>query len=256
VAAVSPNAGPTTGGTQVTITGNGLAGATGVYFGASKASVTGDSATQITATSPPGTGTDDITVTTPTGRSSLTSADQFTYVTPPAIIAIKPSQGYTTGGSNVFIFGTNFTGVTAVHFGGIPATFKPNGNTAITAVAPPDSTTGPVDITVITDGVPSALTSHDVYTYITPPPPVPAVTGINPTGGSVKGGLTVVITGTGFTGATAVSFGSTGAMFAVKSDATIIATSPSSASPGPVSITVTTPGGTSVATASSQFTYS
>ena len=38
---------------------------------------------QITATSPPGTGTVDITVTTPNGTSPTNSADLFTYIAPP-----------------------------------------------------------------------------------------------------------------------------------------------------------------------------
>jgi hypothetical protein len=39
-----------------------------------------DSDTQITATSPAGTGMVDITVTTPAGTSAITPADQFAYV--------------------------------------------------------------------------------------------------------------------------------------------------------------------------------
>ncbi len=51
VAAVSPNAGPTTGGTVVTITGTGLLNATSVAFGATAASsFTVNSDTSITAT--------------------------------------------------------------------------------------------------------------------------------------------------------------------------------------------------------------
>ena len=38
---------------------------------------------------------------------------------------------------------------------------------------------------------------------------VPAVSGVSPTSGPVAGGTLVTITGTGFTGATAVDFGTT-----------------------------------------------
>ncbi len=55
VTAVSPNTGPTAGGTGVTITGTGFTGATAVDFGANAATgVTVNSDTSITATSPAG----------------------------------------------------------------------------------------------------------------------------------------------------------------------------------------------------------
>ena len=67
ITSVSPTAGPTAGGTSVTITGTGFTGATAVKFGATAATAfTVNSATQITATAPAGVaGTVDITVTTP-----------------------------------------------------------------------------------------------------------------------------------------------------------------------------------------------
>jgi hypothetical protein len=57
-----------------------------VSFGAtSAASFSFDSPTQITATSPAGSGTADVTVTTPSGTSAVSGADRFTYnpSTPP-----------------------------------------------------------------------------------------------------------------------------------------------------------------------------
>ncbi|MDQ6937760.1 MAG: SBBP repeat-containing protein, partial [Actinomycetota bacterium] len=66
-------------------------------------------------------------------------------------------------------------------------------------------------------------------------------------GGPVVGGTTVVLSGTGFTGATAVSFGGTAAAsFTVNSDTQITAVSPAHAA-GQVNVTVTAPGGTSPA---------
>jgi large repetitive protein len=82
VTAVSPARGTTKGGTSVTIMGAGFTAspaATGVSFGSAAAQFTIDSGTQITATSPPGTGTVHITVTTPAGTSAATAADQYRY---------------------------------------------------------------------------------------------------------------------------------------------------------------------------------
>ncbi|WP_417413415.1 IPT/TIG domain-containing protein, partial [Hoeflea sp.] len=79
VSSVSPATGPAAGGTSVTITGSNLSGATAVAFGATAAaSFTVDSATQITATSPAGSGTVDVRVTTAGGVSATSAADEFT----------------------------------------------------------------------------------------------------------------------------------------------------------------------------------
>ena len=79
VTAVSPPTGPVGGGTSVTITGTNLSGATAVSFGASPGTITADSSTSVTATSPAGTGTVDVTVTTPSGVSPPVAADQFSF---------------------------------------------------------------------------------------------------------------------------------------------------------------------------------
>ena len=64
----------------MTITGTDFSGATAVTFGSTAAaSFTVNSATSITAVSPAGTGTVNITVTSPDGTSPVVVADQFTY---------------------------------------------------------------------------------------------------------------------------------------------------------------------------------
>ena len=83
---VSPKRGSTAGGTTVTITGTNLGGAKEVKFGASKGTVTADSATSITVTSPAGTGTVHVSVTTVSGTSPTTgkasAKTKFRYVKP------------------------------------------------------------------------------------------------------------------------------------------------------------------------------
>jgi hypothetical protein len=83
VTGVSPSSGPAAGGTSVTITGTGFSGASAVKFGtASAASFTVSTATQITATTPAGSGKVDTTVTTAVSTSAANAADRFTYVVP------------------------------------------------------------------------------------------------------------------------------------------------------------------------------
>jgi hypothetical protein len=83
----------------------------------------------------------------------------------------------------------------------------------------------------------------------------PAVSSVSPTSGPTAGGTSITITGTTFTGATAVKFGSTNASsYTVNSATQITATSPAG-SAGTVDITVTGAGGTSSTSSSDHFTY-
>jgi hypothetical protein len=83
----------------------------------------------------------------------------------------------------------------------------------------------------------------------------PAVTGIGPATGPAAGGTSVTIIGTGFTGTTAVNFGTIAATsFAVNSATSITAVSPA-AGVGTVHVTVVTPAGTSTASNADLFTY-
>lgn len=83
---------------------------------------------------------------------------------------------------------------------------------------------------------------------------VPAVSSVNLPGGPTGGGTTVTITGSGFTGATAVDFGTVPATsFSVDSDSLITVVSPPGQ--GTVDVTVTGPGGTSATSAGDRFTY-
>jgi len=78
VTATSPKSGGVA--TAVTVTGSGFTGATSVRFGGNTATaMTVVSDAQIIATSPPGSGTVDITVVGPAGTSAISPAARFTY---------------------------------------------------------------------------------------------------------------------------------------------------------------------------------
>ena len=81
----------------------------------------------------------------------------------------------------------------------------------------------------------------------------PTVTGISPTSGPEAGGTSVTITGTNFTGASAVKFGGSNAVYTVSSATQIITVAPAGA--GMVHITVTTANGTSATSNADRFTY-
>ena len=91
VTGISPTSGPRSGGTSVTITGTNFTGVTAVNFGATPAaSFTVNSATSITAITPAGSGTVDVTVLSSGITSATLSADQFTFTTTPSPSAPSP----------------------------------------------------------------------------------------------------------------------------------------------------------------------
>ena len=185
VTGISPNTGPTAGGTSVIITGTNFLGTTAVQFGGiNAASYTVNSATQITATSPAhAAGTIDVTVTTPVGTSATSAADQFTYTAAaaPTVTGISPNTGPTAGGTSVIITGTNFLGTTAVQFGGInAASYTVNSATQITATSPAHAA-GTIDVTVTTPVGTSATSAADQFTYTAAT--APTVSSITPATG-------------------------------------------------------------------------
>jgi PKD domain-containing protein/IPT/TIG domain-containing protein len=86
-------------------------------------------------------------------------------------------------------------------------------------------------------------------------PPAPAVKKVSPKRGPVSGGSAVVISGSSFTGATAVHFGAqSAASFVVNSGGEITAISPAEKR-GSVDVTATTPWGTSAPTKRDRFKF-
>ncbi|MEU4317677.1 ice-binding family protein [Nocardia fluminea] len=246
ITSLNPSFGPPAGFNSVVITGSGFAnvGPISVLFGSTATTFTIDSNTQLTAIVPPGTGTVNVTVKVLLDGTS--NPVPYTYGVPaPTLTSVNPSSGTAAGGTTVVLTGTNLTGVTAVSFGGTPATsFTVNSSTQITAVTPAHAA-GAVQVTVT---APGGTSNGVAFTYIA----VPTLISVVPSSGPPSGGTVVVLTGTGLTGATAVSFGGTpAALFAVTSPTQITVLAPAHVA-GTVQVTVTTPGGTSNGLA---FTY-
>ncbi len=85
--------------------------------------------------------------------------------------------------------------------------------------------------------------------------PTPRVTGVSTPSGPATGGTSLAITGTGFTAATSVAFGTVAAAsYTVNSDTSITAVSPVSTA-GTVHVTVASSGGTSATDVADQFTF-
>ena len=75
------------------------------------------------SSSPAGTGTVNVTVTTPNGTSATSASDQYTYNAPPTVTGVSPNNGPQGGANTVTVTGTGFvSGPTAVDFGSTAGT--------------------------------------------------------------------------------------------------------------------------------------
>jgi alpha-tubulin suppressor-like RCC1 family protein len=166
---------------------------------------------------------------------------------PPYVTSVSPERGTPAGGTTVNITGSNFDEVSAVKFGSIDATsYEVSSEASISAVSPPG--TGTVNVTVETKAGVSLSTTADRFTY------GPTITRLEPSSGPVAGGTSVTVTGSGFTGASAVNFGPHEATsFIVNSDDSITALTPPGS--GTVEVGVTTPDGSTVFNSSEEFSY-
>lgn len=279
VTAISPSSGTTAGGDTVTITGTGFTGAMAVDFGTTPASVfTVASDTSITATSPAGTpGANDVTVVTSNGTSTTGASDRFTYVSPAttdAATGITSSDATLNGtngtaaatGSSFWISTSTFSTAAPILPAGVYSTpdlgaVAPNASFSSAASA----ATGIGTIQPATTYYYAAWTESggtwqpgavmSFTTSATTTASAPTVSAILPTSGTTAGGTSIAITGTGFTGATAVKFGTTSAPhFTINGDTSITATSPAGAA-GADDVRVVTPNGTSATSSADRFTY-
>jgi len=253
IASFSPAAGPTAGGTQLTITGTNLLNTTAVQVRGVATAFTVDGDTQITATAPgAAAGLAAVAVTTLSGSASAPT--QFHYQAPPAVSTVTPAVGPLAAGAEVSIVGSNFFAGAAVAFGGEPATITVISSTEIRAVAPAGGA-GPAIVVVTTAGG----TATSMYTYS----PAPTISGISPAGGPpvaagpLAAGAPVRITGAYFyswaSAPLTVTFGGAPATNIVVTSTSVEAAAPASAlyGGGDVSVEVTTPSGT----ASTTYTY-
>jgi hypothetical protein len=168
-----------------------------------------------------------------------TMTEGVTWVGAPTISSFTPASA--AAGTTVTINGALFTGTTAVSFGGTAAaSITVNSDSQILAVVGSGSS-GNVVV-----NAPGGTASYAGFTYILP---TPTLSSFSPA--SAATGSTVTISGTNFTGATAVSFGGTAAASFSAVSATSITAVVAGGTTGTVS--VTTPGGT--ATSTGTFTF-
>ncbi|MFT3710629.1 MAG: IPT/TIG domain-containing protein [Archangium sp.] len=163
----------------------------------------------------------------------------FTYFDELVVTNFTPTSGPLAGGNEITINGQGFTNDTQVLFGVFSSpriTFV--SSTQLKAIAPRGAAADLVDLVVYNKN--GVSNSRRAYTYVADT----RITSIAPVTGPIAGGTTVTLTGTGFSGATAVRFGAVdAASFTVVSGTQVTAVTPVAASAGAVDVTIVTPSG-------------
>lgn len=163
----------------------------------------------------------------------------YAYDLHPHLTSVTPSTIFTDA-TQIAVFGGGLQATSSVRLDGASTTYSATSTDQL-LVSTPGLTPGNHTLVATTPwGDSNTLDFVAVQR-----PPVPAVATITPSAVPTAGGA-VVVTGTGFTGATSVKFAGTNATsFTVVDDSTINAVVPVHAV-GSGSITITTPGGTSI----------
>jgi hypothetical protein len=259
IAGISPNSGPTAGGTNVTITGTGFTSGVSVTIaGLGCTNTTVFNGTKIVCTTPAiaiGVGGATDVIVTGTNGQSATLPGGFNYITPPAptITSVSPAVGPIAGGTSVVISGSGFQVGATVTIGGSDCSGVSVFNAGRTASCVTSAGTAGAANVVVTNPDSSVITLSRGFTYSATT--TPTVTAISPTSGPVSGGTNVTITGTGFVSGATVTIGGAAATNVVVdgTGTSITATTPAGTA-GAVDVVVTNAGGQG-ATLTGGFTY-
>lgn len=181
---IYPTVGLLHAGTRVLITGTGFEDGAVVRIGDDLATdiQVFPGGTYILATAPDGkqfTSPVDVTVTNPGGQSSTLAqafrftfiiSDPFPYMPPPIVLLVMPTEGPTSGGTQVKIYGQYFSGSSTVTFGGTPVSGLEFTDGTLLQAITGEHPAGKVDVTVtnppdLTSQNPST-TTPEAFTYI------------------------------------------------------------------------------------------
>src|SRR5262249_8253978 len=219
-------------GTSVTIGGSGFQANQRhrtITFNGVAATVTSWSDTQIVASVPTSATTGPVRVTV----NSVASSSNPTFTVPNLTIT-SVTPGFGPVGGNIVVTGSGFGATRGqgynVNFNGAWSTIVSWSDTSITAVVPPQGSTGPVTVTEFN------ATSNGVQFTVEGPP---TVSGVSPAVAPV--GTTVTLTGTGFgptqsTSSVQFSPGGSGAAIISWSDTQVVATGPPGSITGVVGV--------------------
>ncbi len=200
VRSVLPAVGPTTGGTPITVEGDGFLKDTVLMVGGRLAFQTRVlSESLMVALTPPGAaGPRDITVVNAMG--TFTARRAFRYVEPPTIASCEPAVVPVDTSTEVLVRGTGLDLVQLLHTPGASSALLDSFPSAVKVLLTPLAP-GPLDVTVVTPG--GAATAHSCAWALWQEDlrsTAPRVVGVSPPHGLTDGGYTRRVFVTGIAG--------------------------------------------------------
>ncbi len=232
VTGVTPAFVPTSGNTQILVTGTNFLSGAGVTVGSTPAvNVQVLSSTQIQCQAPPlASGPYSVTVTNPGPVPSTTSAT-LTYVPPLVVTNVQPAAAI--AGTPITIFGSGFTASTELRLDGVPFPILTRTSGTIVFICPTSANCN-TQISLFEPA--TALAVSRIWNA------TPSITTINGGTGPSAGGTSFTIIGSGFPYGTTVTVGGAPAGLTAASTSTLSCVAPPGV-PGSSPIVVSTPSG-------------
>ena len=242
ITSINPEMGLTTGGEEVTITGQKFLPGAKVYFGTNQATVLSESSNEIVVKTPIGVqGTVEVKVVNTDNQFAIGS---FMYYADPTISYVTPAEGEMEGGNRVAVIGSNFLNGAKVYINGVEADTSFSTIAKLYVIVPESNTDGLVSVKVVNpDG--TEVEKADAYNYLTPPPPpVIQLDSLSATSGKLTGGESIYLLGENFDNNVKVYFGDKEAIVNYYANSSKIrVNAPQSDSEGFVTVKVVNPDG-------------
>jgi hypothetical protein len=252
ITSISPNNGPPSGGTSLTISGTDFDSGTTVTIGGSLcSSLTFVNSGTLTCLAP--ASTVGVKTATATNSRDLTGSltSGYTYNPVPTVSFLVPSAGGTAGGEQVTITGTGFLdGATATIAGVTCSSPTVLTSSTLTCTTGPQAATVGQAIVTNPDGQSSVAAGTYVYNNR------PTVTSLSANAGALAGGTSLTLTGTFFVaGQTSVTIGGANCGGVVVATATSLTCTTTANTAGIKDLVVTNTLSTLNSTLSNAFTY-
>ncbi|QDK41568.1 hypothetical protein DOM21_08900 [Bacteriovorax stolpii] len=252
IASVSQNAGSLAGGNIITINGTNFFSGVIVKIGngVCLSPVVLNSST-IQCKAPARTaGTVNVVVTN-VDNQFATLLNGYTYQLSPSVYSISPTSGFSAGGTDITITGSNFLAGATVDLGGVACN-----NVAIVSLTKitcktPAHSVGYVRVSVTNTDTQKGGLENGFYYHT---PPVPTVSNVSPSGGPLAGGLTVTIKGSNFISGASIDIGGVSCSSVIFIDSSTMTCVTGAHASGAVNVIVTNPD-TQTGALNNGFTY-